>query len=163
MDNLSNAILMGGSVLLFLIGISVSIFLYSKIVDTNSKILTTSEYYDRTAETFSQHSDEDVERIISGAEVCNQILEIARHSDDLTFKSITVDGKMYNYDECERLNDRSGKVTEDLQTFDNTIVENQSNADNLTTKLKGIASNRYKIALSFNGGDISAIYTTYNG
>ncbi|MBR3280392.1 MAG: hypothetical protein IKI57_00915 [Clostridia bacterium] len=90
MENLSSAIVMGGSVLLFIIAISVAVYTYMSIMNTNDAILTTSEYYDRTAESYEVlDSYEDYIREYSGAEIAMQIISMFENRD-YNFNEITV-------------------------------------------------------------------------
>ena len=91
MENIYNALIMAGSVLLFLIGVSVAIYNYSVVLEVNDNILTNSENYDRAAERF-QYTDEfidglnrdDLKRIYSGSQVANMILNMYMVKKELT-------------------------------------------------------------------------------
>ena len=75
MDNTYHALIMAGSILMFLIGISVAVYNYSQILELNDKILTNSEYFNRDAENFeySQYTTgdelntDDLKRIYSSS------------------------------------------------------------------------------------------------
>ena len=116
MENSYQAIIMAGSVLLFLIGISVAIYNYSKVLDANDKMLTNSEYYNRTAEdayksesyTVGDELNEDVssglKRKYKGSDIVTQILNMTKYArnslggivgEDVSYDSIIVDGKTF--------------------------------------------------------------------
>ncbi len=121
MDNIYNAIIMAGSVLLFVIGASVAVYNYGKIMEVNDKILTNSQYFDRTAENF-QNSDyystndklndpDTLKRIFSGDQIARMIInmyeaevyEIEAESDkfvtsDISWDSISVEGLSFTKD-----------------------------------------------------------------
>ncbi len=95
MDNLYHALIMGGSVLLFIIGISVAIYNYNKVLEVNDKLLTNSERYSQTSENAqasqyytvnnSLNNPNTLERIYSTSEVVNMILNM------YTVKKVQVD------------------------------------------------------------------------
>ncbi len=116
MENSYHAIIMAGSVLLFLIGVSVAIYNYSKVLDANDKMLTNSEYYNRNAEdaykseyyTVGDELNEDVssglKRKYRGSDIVTQILNMTKYArnslggivgEDVSYDSITVDGKTF--------------------------------------------------------------------
>ena len=85
MDNAYHALIMAGSVLLFIIGITSAVYNYNRVLEVNDKFLTNSERYARDAENF-QYSDyyqtddglnnENLERLYSGAEIANMIFNM---------------------------------------------------------------------------------------
>ena len=68
MENAQKALIMAGSVLMFLIAISVAIYSYNIVMDVNDSILTSSANNDRNAEFFVSNSV-DVERYATKAEI----------------------------------------------------------------------------------------------
>lgn len=123
MDNVYHALIMAGSVLLFLIGVSVAIYNYSNLLEVNDRILTNSEYYDRNVENFqyTQYytttdglNTADLKRIYDGAQVANMILNMymvktetlivtsegedngtQMTSQDISYNKIEVDGEEF--------------------------------------------------------------------
>lgn len=73
MENMQKALIMAGSVFMFVIAISVAIFSYNTVREVNNSILTSSENNARTAEYFIANT-EDVERYATRAEVIMAIL-----------------------------------------------------------------------------------------
>ncbi|MBR6253577.1 MAG: hypothetical protein IKR04_07080 [Clostridia bacterium] len=84
MENSSNAVIMAGSILLFLMALSVAVFLYNRIMSVNDSILTTSENNDRTAEGYTALDFTENEKLFTGAEIANQILELTRAPNSAT-------------------------------------------------------------------------------
>ncbi len=141
MENASNALIMAGSILLFIIALSFGVYTYSRILSINDKILTTSENYARTAENFTlNYVDSEIngsiERNISGAEVSNQILEMVRGSNDYHYESIRVSSNLYNTSYFSGI--ESGGV------FGKTIVEDE-HLNKLTTSLYNLSNKNYKV------------------
>lgn len=99
MENSYNAIIMAGAVLLFVIAVSVGVYLYGKLIQTNDAILTNSEYNDRTAENYAlSQFAQDTERKFTGAEVAMQIINLYE-GKDYSFKKIEVrtQGTSYSF------------------------------------------------------------------
>ena len=102
MDNTYHALIMAGSILMFLIGISVAVYNYSQILELNDKILTNSEYSNRDAENFeySQYTTgdelntDDLKRIYSSSQVARMIINMyeanVSYIDPLTGSDIDV-------------------------------------------------------------------------
>lgn len=95
MENASNAVIMAGSILIFVIALSIAVFLYNSIISTNNQVLTSSEYYDRAAEGIG--ANVDVTRKISGAEVANEILDMVNKRGAMTFAKIKVEGFSHDF------------------------------------------------------------------
>ncbi len=87
MDNAYHALIMAGSVLLFIIGLTSAVYNYNKVLEVNDKILTNSEQYDRDAENFqyteyyetdseSKLNMANMERTYTGAEIANMIFNM---------------------------------------------------------------------------------------
>lgn len=76
MENMQKALIMAGSVFMFVIAISVAIYSYSTVTDVVESIMTSSEYNDRSSEYFIENSL-DVTRTITKAEVINTLLSMA--------------------------------------------------------------------------------------
>ena len=90
MDNAYHALIMGGAVLLFLIALSVGIYQYNKVIDATKSILTTSEYYDRTAEIYKEEDyGKNYSREYTGAEIAFQIISMYQNKD-YSYKRIIV-------------------------------------------------------------------------
>lgn len=97
MENSYNALIMVGSVLLFITALTVGVYTYSKILFTNNALLTNSEYNSRSTENFALADfAEDTERQYTGAEVAMQIINLYE-GRDLSFKKITVKMNGSNY------------------------------------------------------------------
>lgn len=103
MENLQKALIMGASVFMFVIAISVAMFSYTTVKDVSDSILTSSENNARTAEYFVANT-QDVERYATKAEVIMAIYNMADNDyvadkimvGTLTFEKTeftTVDGK----------------------------------------------------------------------
>ena len=90
MENSYKALIMGASVLLFVIAVSIAIYTYSVLMDTTDQILTTSETFAKSAEYFSSNTD-DTTRRISAAEVVGNILNLGENLD-YKYKEIKVEG-----------------------------------------------------------------------
>ncbi len=98
MENSFKALIMGGAVLLFVVGVSVGVLSYSRVMEFVDAILTTSEENNRTAENFTYAENQpDTSRKIDGAEIVASILEMGK-TQDYTFQKIRVGGKVYTKD-----------------------------------------------------------------
>ena len=94
MENAQKAVIMGGSVLLFVIAISLAVYLYSILMENVDGVLTYSENNDRTAEYFTT-SSVDTKRIATRAEVVMSIINLYT-SKDIQYDRIKVGGKTFN-------------------------------------------------------------------
>ena len=90
MDNVSKAIVMAGSVLMFILGVSSGIFLYTTLMEANDSILTSSERFSNSAEYFVEGS-ESTTREISAAEVAGNIISL-ENSNGFLYEKIMIDG-----------------------------------------------------------------------
>lgn len=93
MENAQKAIIMGASALLFVISLSVSVYMYGSVTDTIDSILTSSENNAMAAEYFIVR-EEDTSRTVSKAEVVMAILDLY-NSNGYTYDVIEVDGKEF--------------------------------------------------------------------
>lgn len=129
MENAQKAIIMAASVLLFVISVSVAVYMYSSVTDTIDSILTSSENNSMDAEYFIER-EEDTLRTISKGEVVMQIINLY-NSNDYTYNKIFVDGKVFekgtNYSNELTLNNI---VKNEVKTY--LIIE--ENFDNNTIK-----------------------------
>ena len=97
MENLYEAFIMGGSVLLFIIALTVGVYSYTKILNVNNIILTKSEYYDKAAEGIEQADyGETYEREFSSEEVVAQVINLFENRD-FVFNRIIVHAGSYTY------------------------------------------------------------------
>lgn len=80
MENSFKALIMGASVLLFVTAVSISIYTYSTIMETTGLILTVSEQFDRSSESYTLVEQETM-RKISAAEVVGTILNLISTKD----------------------------------------------------------------------------------
>ena len=82
MENLYEAFIMGGSVLLFIIALTVGVYSYTRVLNVNNKILTRSEYYDQAAEGIEETDfGKTYIRVFSPEEVVNQIISLFENRD----------------------------------------------------------------------------------
>lgn len=93
MENAQKAIIMGASVLLFVISLSVSVYMYSSVTTTIDNILTSSENNDMAAEYFIA-KEEDTTRTVSKAEVVTTILDLYA-SNGYTYDLVIVNGSEF--------------------------------------------------------------------
>ena len=155
MDNAYHALIMAGSVLLFIIGITSAVYNYNKLIEANEKILTNSEYYNRNAENF-QYTDnyqtndelntEDMQKIYSGAEIANMIFNM------YTVKQIDVstgleieeeDGIITNPDGRAGQQDSNQKKVKQIVNSDiaySRITVGNDNFERSDNKLSGLIS-----------------------
>lgn len=126
MENAQKALIMAGSVLMFIIALSVAIFQYNTVKGVISTILTASENNDRTAEYFVE-ATEDTERYATKAEVIMTVLSMF-DSNGYSATSVSVNGTVYKNDD-NRLN-----------------VENQ---------IKNIAEGNYSITYTGDGSTVN--------
>lgn len=94
MENAQKALIMAGSVLMFLIALSVAVFQYNTVREIIGTILTVSENNDRTAEYFVE-TDEDTERHATKAEVVMTIISMF-NSSGYSASTVTVNGKSFS-------------------------------------------------------------------
>ena len=132
MENAYHAIIMAGAIIVFVVATSIGIYTYNRILYSNNQILTESEYFDRTAENFSDSQfAEDTDRVYSGAEVALQVLNMYERKD-FSYKSITVNGVTYLAP-----NAPAGDVGL------NVIANKEMN--NISSSLQGLSSNEYVV------------------
>ena len=74
MENMNRAIIMAGHVMLFIVAVSIGVFLYSTLINTQNSILTSSEYYSREAEHLT--SNTDYARVVSRGEAIALVLSL---------------------------------------------------------------------------------------
>ena len=142
MENASNAIIMAGAVLIFVIALTIGVLMYTRIIDVNDMILTNSEQYSRTAESLAW-DDSDIERVIPGAEVANQILEMAKasnnsQSSDFHYNRIEVLSYKFTPD---ILKNTYGVLLDD--SYGRIVVESSSS---LSNALKAISQHNFRIS-----------------
>lgn len=99
MDNSFKAFIMAASVILFIIAVSVGVLSYSRVLDATDSILTSSEKFTMTAESFEER-EIDTTREIPGSEVVFSILNM-RDSMDYTFTRIYVDGVLFTAEDLD--------------------------------------------------------------
>lgn len=75
MENAQKAIIMAGSVFMFVIAVSIAIYSYNTVIYVVESILTASEQYDQNVEGYGVVED-DVERYATQAEVVMTILSM---------------------------------------------------------------------------------------
>ncbi len=169
MENASNALIMAGAILIFVIAISIGVMMYTRVLDVNDMILTNSEHYNRTAESLSENYD--IERPIPGSEVVNQILEIAKASNnsqgsDFHYNSITVEGiglnEAYKVFSEENLKNKHGIKVDDA--FGKIIVESNGHSSFIAS-LNAILGHDYRASIpnfstAADGSSIVAITYT---
>ena len=159
MENASNAIIMAGAILIFVVAITLGVIMYSRVLEANDMVLTNSEQYNKTAEGLSWENN--IERTIPGSEVVNQILEMAKASNssmysDFHYTKITVPG--YGPFTYDRLKNYYGIVVND--SFGKIIVESNISS-RFSNDLASISKKKYLIqtnGLHFStAGDGSSI------
>ena len=89
MENLQKALIMAGSVFMFIIALSVAVYSYTVITDVIDTILTTSDSNARSAEYFVANTV-DTTRYSTKAEVVMTILSM--EGNDFTASKVLVDG-----------------------------------------------------------------------
>lgn len=89
MENMQKALIMAGSVFMFVIAISVAIYSYNIVMEINDSILTSSANNNTTAEYFTALAEE-VERYATRAEIIMAIYGMEK--TDYTATKITVNG-----------------------------------------------------------------------
>ena len=133
MENMQKAIIMAGSVFMFIIAISVAMISYSTVQDVIGQILTASERNARTAEYFIEIS-EDTERYATRAEVIMAIysMQDKDYSPDIikvagaTFKKEdfkTVSGKNQIYNAVKHIPEGTYSIEYNFSVSGVTSVE----------------------------------------
>lgn len=128
MENIQKALVMAGSVFMFVIAMSVAVFSYTRVTDVIDKILSVSDYNARTAEYFIEDTL-DTTRYATKAEVIMTVMSMK--SNDFSADTIVVDGTTFN------------KIDFSTVSGTNTIEK----------KIKGITSQNYTIQYEFNSTD----------
>jgi len=145
MENMQKAVIMAGSVFMFIIALSVAMFSYTTVREVNDSILTSSENNARTAEYFIA-TTEDVERKIGKEEVIMSIYSM-RDSD-------------YSPDEV--------RVSNLVFTKEEFLTTNGENV--LERRLSGIVDGNYSISYTFmdyninnKPGKVQVVYNLISG
>ena len=129
MENIQRALIMAGSVLMFLIAVSVAVFSYTTITGVIDSILTSSDRNARTAEYFIEDTL-DVTRYSTKAEVIMTILSM--EDTDFTASEVIVDGYSFKKSSFDTIAGRDG-VESNISSkvkFNNYIMSyNLSNKD----------------------------------
>ena len=131
---------MAGAIIVFVVAASIGIYTYSRILYANDKILTESEYFDRTAESFSSlmYAD-DTDRVYTGAEIAMQIINMYE-GKDFAYKKITVNGTVFK--------EPTNPVTE--EDFNNTSYKDMNDAIELFTN--DLKTSQYVVSsISYDG------------
>lgn len=133
MENAQKALIMAGSVLMFLIAISVAIYSYNIVMDVNDSILTSSANNDRNAEFFVSNSV-DVERYATKAEIIMAIYGM----DDIDYEATkiivgnlefkksdfsTINGKNKIEKNVAKINDLKYSVTYDFSNVNQPVIK----------------------------------------
>lgn len=138
MENMQKALIMGGSVFMFIIAISVAIYSYNTVREVNNSILTSSENNARTAEYFIANT-EDVEKYATRAEVIMAIL--------------SMEGNDYVAD----------KVCVGDKTFTKEALTQTEGRNDIEKRLKNIKEGNYSISYEFDKSSekskVTIIYT----
>lgn len=140
MENMQKALIMAGSVFMFVIAISVAIFSYNTVRDVNDSILTSSERYATTAEYFIEET-EDVTRYATKAEVIMAIYSMA--DNDFVASEIRVDGTSFK---AEKLLTTTG-IDEIERNIKNKIINSQYSVSYGFNNLSGAVSSGDKIII----------------
>ena len=120
MENMQKALIMAGSVFMFVIAISVAMFSYTVVTDVIDTILTTSDYNARSAEYFIENYT-DTTRYATRAEVIMTIMSM--QDVDYSTNVVRVDGV----------------------EFRKTEFSSNSGRDAIENKLSSIVSENYTI------------------
>ena len=88
MENIQRAIIMAGEVFLFVLALTVGIFLYSTLINTQETILVVSERNNRRAETTNTNLTGSYRRIAKGSEAVWAVLSML---DDVNYVADCVD------------------------------------------------------------------------
>ena len=134
MENAQKALIMAGSVFMFVIAVSVGIYSYNVVREINNSILTSSERYSTTAESFIE-AEEDIERYATRAEVIMAIyaMKDMHYSPD----EINVNGKRFFKEQFSSI----------------------SGEDDIESKIQGIADSEYSISYNFANNKVILIYS----
>lgn len=128
MENMQRALIMAGSVFMFIIAVSVAIFSYDTVMDVAKSILTSSEQYSRQSEYFVENT-EDVERYVTKAEI---IMAIYSMEDiDHVADTIKIDGLNYIF-----------------KKSDFSSIKGRNNIEN---NIKHIKEGLYSVSYNFSG------------
>lgn len=125
MENAQKAVIMGASVFMFVVSLSIAIYLYSSISYNVDSILTTSENFNRTAEYFLK-DDINIVRSISKAEVIMSIIDLY-NSTGYKYEKIIVNGIVFekdiDYSSSNELANILGKGTNNYVVVNENFVE----------------------------------------
>lgn len=126
MENAQKAIMMGAFALLFVISLSVSVYMYTSVTSTIDLILTSSENNSMAAEYFIQN-EVDTTRTVSKAEVVMSIIDLYT-STGYKYNYIRVDDKVFlKGTDYSRSNDLNNIVKDGPDTYlilDENIEDN---------------------------------------
>lgn len=130
MENLQKALIMAGSVFMFVIALSVAVFSYTTVTNVIETIMTTSENNDRSSEYFIGNNV-DVTRNITKAEVINTILSM--DGVDFTANGVVVNGMTFKKEDFatyagrEKIENNIARITgENFSiSYNFTIVPNE--------------------------------------
>lgn len=125
MENMQKALIMAGSVFMFVIALSVAMYSYTVITDVIDTILTTSDYNARSAEYFIEDTIDTI-RYASKAEVIMTIMSMK--GNDYSVDKVLVDGLL----------------------FEKTGFNSADGTDKIETNLKNIHSVSYAISYDFD-------------
>ena len=131
MENMNRAIIMAGHVMLFIVAVSIGVFLYSTLINTQDSILTSSEYYSREAEHLT--TDTDYSRVVSRGEAIALILSLL---DDNSYVA--------NY------------VNVGTSTFKND-TSGDKNAIKQANLYGAVIENGYDMSYNFNGDKVGIV------
>lgn len=128
MENMQKALIMAGSVIMFIIALSVGIYSYTSVTEVVKSLLTASENNARTAEYFIE-DELDLDRTITRAEIIDAILSMK--DNDYTPDQVKVNGKVFDktkfstangtYEiekELQKIPDQSYSVSYEITEFD---------------------------------------------
>ena len=166
MENINKALIMGGQILIFVVGISVGIFLYQTLINTQENILIASEEYSRDSERLSR--DENYDRIIKGSEILGTIMASIENTD----MSAVINKEDFNPDQIEiqgvELNNKPKTI--DLQYFKSALYDSDQQSLDLSEMsqinlFKPTTSNfnydgNYKLTYkTTSNGEVIAVFT----
>lgn len=126
MENMQKALIMAGSVFMFVIALSVAMYSYTVITDVIDTILTTSDYNARSAEYFIEDYI-DTTRYASRAEVIMTIMSMK--DDDYSPDKVEVTGVSFD--------------------FEKTDFASTDGANDIERQLKNITSPQYLVSYRF--------------
>ena len=95
MDNLSRAIIMAGEVLLFVTALSISVVLYTTLINTQDTVLLAASRYSQKAEQANYKTEDEGKRSVKGEEVIWTVLSLL---DDKNYvaEKVIVRGTAYS-------------------------------------------------------------------